>query len=35
MAPVITGREVHVYADPEEGSDELAEESEEVMLQID
>lgn len=36
MAPVITDeREVHVYAHPEEGSDGLAEESKEVMLQID
>ncbi|XP_029702490.1 WD repeat-containing protein 90 isoform X2 [Takifugu rubripes] len=31
MAPIITGREVHVYAHPEEGSDELAEESEEFL----
>lgn len=36
MAPVNSDeREVHVYAHPEEGPDELAEESEEVMLQID
>lgn len=36
MAPVITDeREVHVYAHPEEGSDELTEESEEVILHID
>lgn len=35
MAPVITDeREVHVYVHPEDGSDELAEESEEVMLHI-
>lgn len=36
MAPVITDeREVHVYAHPEEGSDELEEEREEVMVLID